>query len=89
MRSTSSKARCARLGKRLNSKHGSKPVKSGTDTFGDNIADELPLLALFSIHKRPQGEARHQLRRDGLAAVEAALAPTATAKDADAIIRRP
>ena len=49
------------FGKRLFATLSKIPVKFGKDVMGDGVADEIPLLALFSIEKGGGGEARHKL----------------------------
>jgi hypothetical protein len=49
------------------------PVKLGSNRLGEGVADEIPILAMFSIQAGPRGEKRHKLTSDGVIAVAAAL----------------
>ena len=87
------------FGKRLFGALTRVPVQIGRDRMGDGVADEIPLLAMFSIEKGLSGEARHRLTPDGAAAVAAALAlnakgeaassPAAEGDDPDEIVTFP
>lgn len=64
------------FGKRLQGTLTKTPGRYGRDRFGDGVKDEVPLLAMFSIIKDGNGQARHRLTDDGAAAVAVALGST-------------
>lgn len=66
------------FGKRLKTCLSTIPTRHGRDRMGDGVADEVPLLAMFSIVKDDLGQTRHRLTEDGAAAVSLALGAKAS-----------
>lgn len=62
------------FGKRLNrTLTGHIPCRIGVDRKGEGVADEIPLLAMFSLHKDNFGRMCHRLTEDGAVAVAQVL----------------
>ena len=61
------------FGKRLRQTLTVVPVVYGKDSMGDGVADETPLLAMFTVTLGSMGERRQALTDDGAVAVAAAL----------------